>query len=196
MLESFEYRLWPTKLKFAQWVASDPLRAGGTDALEAYYTALFASPELLLAASGFLKSGETTALDDLSTVYIVPCTHGTLRPEEMPPVRAGDRIFLDGVVGAPPIAVSGVSNPEVHRIISLKERLITPMGEFLIPENLDLGVWDMIPTDWSGAGDRDGAPFYLFSDQSFLSPVNSAYADFILRRDKGRLAYIWRAFLG
>ncbi|HRJ74200.1 MAG TPA: hypothetical protein PLS03_18385, partial [Terrimicrobiaceae bacterium] len=176
------------------WIANNPIQPAGPDGLEAYYSSLWSHPALLRAGGGFPKivraDAPRSAESELHLVTLI----GAQNAPALAAVLPGERIFIDGL-SQDALSPNGAALPRHARITSLKERLATPAGEFLIPENLPLGVWTEVPEGWSGMGDRDGTAFYLFSRDVFLSPVNSAHVDFILRRDKGRTAWNWRYYL-
>ena len=176
-------------------MANDPVAASGQEGLSAYYATIWSHPNLLLATGGFAEFAEEQVSGKHETVIHVVSRIGVKEPCPLPAYfKPGDKIFFDGL-SETPLHAAAENAPKYHTISSLKERLTTPAGDFLIPQGLPMGVWTDIPEGWSGTGNRDGSPFYLYSGDCFLSPVSSPYVDFLLRRDKGRGAWNWRYFL-
>lgn len=178
------------------WIVNDPVAAAGAAGVEAFYATLWSHPSILLVAGGFpqfAEAGADAPAGQEPEIHVVTLT-GAKDAWVKPALRPGDRIFFDGLSKAPFLG-EGARAPRFHLISSMKERLVTPLGDFLIPQGLPLGVWTSIPDGWAGLGDRDGMPFFLFSGECFASPVCTPYVDFILRRDKGRGAWNWRGFL-
>lgn len=176
------------------WIPNDPVSAVGTEGLEAYYASVLAHPLVLEQTRCFFHSGSGKGTSSTPALHIVPLIGQRLENWEPPILNPGDRVFLDGLVpaGAPPLLDS---LPGHTPLTSLKERVTTASGEFFIPENLTIAMWDEIPGNWESAGDREGMPFYLFNRTTLLSPVQTGYVDFLLRRDNGRIAWNWRFFL-
>ena len=170
-----QFHLHRLPLSRPQWIVNDPLGAAGFDGIEAGYAVLFSQPEFLTQDK---------------VLHLLPLVGMS---GALPEIPASEAVFFDGL----PPGTSLPGGPGWRRITALKERVETAFGTFLIPENLDMAVWNSIPEGWTGAGSRDGGtPFFLSCGQRFLSPVHTGYVDFILRRDKRRVAWNWRAFLG